>query len=137
MSDTSTNTAAQDRFGEEVANGGRIEVIDELVAPDFVDHDPSPDQGPGAEGFKDFWTSFRTAFPDLNIAVDSMVAADDQVAIAYRATATHQGDFMGTAATGKPIDVRGVQITRFQDGLMVERWGSSDQYGILSQLGAN
>ena len=78
----------------------------------------------------------RTAFPDLSLAVDSMVAADDQVAIAYRIKATHQGDFMGVAATGRPIDVRGVQITRFADGMMVERWGSSDQHGILSQLGA-
>ena len=133
--DTSKNVQAQERFGEQVVNGGDIAVIDEIVAPDFLDHDPAPDQGPGADGFKDFWTSFRTAFPDLSVTVDSMVAEDDKVAIAYRAKGTHQGDFMGVAATGKPIDVRGVQITRFSEGLMVERWGSSDQFGILAQVG--
>jgi len=133
--DTSKNVHAQERFGDQVVNGGDIAAIDEIVAPDFLDHDPAPDQGPGADGFKDFWTSFRTSFPDLSVTVDSMVAEDDKVAIAYRAKGTHQGDFMGVAATGKPIDVRGVQITRFSEGLMVERWGSSDQFGILAQVG--
>lgn len=137
MFDKSKNMAAQERFGSEVAAGGNIAVIDELVSPDFVDHDPAPDQGPGAAGFKGFWTSFRTAFPDLDVTVDSSVAEDDRVAIAYRVRATHQGDFMGLAPTGRPIDVRGVQITRFSDGRMVERWGSSDQHGILTQLGAS
>lgn len=130
------NIATQERFAEQVVNGGNLDVIDEVTSPSFVDHDPAPDQGPGQQGFKDFWATFRSAFPDLSVQVDQMVADDDNVAFAYRATGTHQGDFMGVAPSGKPIDVRGVQITRFQDGLMVERWGSSDQFGILQQLGA-
>lgn len=131
------NVATQERFGAEVVNGGAISVIDEIVAPDFVDHDPAPDQGPGAAGFKDFWTAFRGAFPDLSVEVDTMVADDDQVAIAYRARGTHQGDLQGVAPTGRTVDVRGVQITRFDaDGRMVERWGSSDQLTMMQQVGA-
>lgn len=64
-----------------------------------------------------------------------MVADDDNVALAYRATGTHDGAFLGIAPTGKPIDVRGVQITRFVEGKMAERWGSSDQLAGLQQIG--
>jgi predicted ester cyclase len=63
------------------------------------------------------------------------VADDDNIAIAYTITGTHQGDFMGIAPTGRKISARGVQIGRFENGKLVERWGSSDQLGILQQLG--
>lgn len=64
------------------------------------------------------------------------MAEGDQVAFAYEITGTHDGDFNGVAATGKSIKVRGMQIGRFEDGKMVERWGSSDELGILKQIGA-
>lgn len=130
------NIAAQERFGADVINAGSIDVIDDVVAPDFVDNDPAPDQGPGIDGFKQFWTTMHSAFPDFRVEVDAMVADEDSVAIAYRATGTHQGDFVGFAATGSPIDIRGVQVTRFRDAMMVERWGSSDQLTLLQQIGA-
>ena len=77
----------------------------------------------------------RTAFPDLNVAVETLVADGDQVAFAYTLTGTHQGPFQGNPATGKSFRVRGVQISRFADGKLIERWGSSDELGIQSQLG--
>ncbi len=64
-----------------------------------------------------------------------MVADDENVAIAYTVTGTHEGDFHGLAPTGKKIKARGVQIARFDDGRIAERWGSSDELGILKQLG--
>jgi steroid delta-isomerase-like uncharacterized protein len=79
----------------------------------------------------------RAAFPDLNVAVDKVVADNDNIAIAYTLTGTHKGDFLGVAATGRRISARGVQISRFEDGKLVERWGSSDQLGILQQIGAD
>ena len=66
-----------------------------------------------------------------------MVADDENVSFAYTLKGTHQGDFMGISGTGKSIEVRGMQISRFKDGKMVERWGSSDELGILKQIGAN
>src|SRR5947209_8749754 len=129
------NTAAQERFAEGVVNGN-LDVIDEVMAPEVVDHDPAPDQGPGPEGFKQFFTNLQNAFPDFNIEPEHMVATDDDVAIAYTLTGTHQGDFLGVAPTDRRISVRGVQIARFSDGQIVERWGSSDEMGILKQLGA-
>ena len=87
-------------------------------------------QGPGPEGFIQFFTQFRAAFPNLAIAVDHMVSDENNVSIAYTVTGTHQGDFQGIPATGRHIKAPGVQIARFENGKLVERWGSSDQLGI-------
>ncbi|GAC1394718.1 MAG: hypothetical protein NVS4B11_00320 [Ktedonobacteraceae bacterium] len=129
-----SNISAQERFGGAV-NSGDFRVFDAVVAPDSIDHDPAPGQGPGPEGFRQFFATLRTAFPDLKVSVEHMVTDADNVAIAYTITGTHQGTFMGFAPTGKRMQARGVQIGKFADGKLVERWGSSDQLGILQQLG--
>ncbi|CAN5198684.1 hypothetical protein BH23GEM4_BH23GEM4_19420 [soil metagenome] len=128
------NIAAQKRFGGAI-NSGDLEAIREVVAPGVVDHDPAANQGPGPQGFIDFFRSFRKAFPDLKVEVEQMVADEDNVALAYTVTGTHRGDFHGVPATGKKMEARGVQIARFENGKMVERWGSSDELGMLKQLG--
>jgi predicted ester cyclase len=64
-----------------------------------------------------------------------LVADEDQVAIAYTLSGTHEGEFQGIAPTHRRIEVRGVQIGRFENGMIVERWGASDELGILRQLG--
>jgi len=128
------NVAIQQRFGEAV-NTGSFEAFDDLVAPDSVDHDPAPGQDPGPQGYRHMFTDLRTAFPDLHIEVDHLTATDDDVAIAYTVTGTHQGPLMGHPATGRSVSMGGVQIARFAGGKMVERWGSSDQLGMLGQLG--
>jgi len=74
---------------------------------------------------------------ETHIEPAHMVADDANVAIAYTLTGTHQGDFNGIAPTGKTIEVRGLQIGRFEDGKIVERWGSSDELGILQQFGVD
>ena len=86
--------------------------------------------GPGA------FAGMRKAFPDMKVEPQTMVSEGDKVAFAYTLTGTHQGDFLGIAGTGKPIEIRGMQIGRFENGKMVERWGSSDELGILKQIGA-
>ncbi len=129
------NIETTKKMGEAV-NKGNLDVFNEVFASNVKDHDPAPDQGSGPEGFIKFFTAFRTAFPDLKIAVEQMVADDDNVAIAYTVTGTHQGPFQGIPATNKKIKARGVQIAKFNsDGKIVERWGSSDEAGILQQLG--
>lgn len=128
------NIAATKRLGEAI-NSGDLEALREVMAPNVVDHDPAPGQGPGPDGFIGFFTTFRTAFPDLAVAVEHMVADESNVAIAYTVTGTHDGDFMGVAPTGRKVTARGMQIARFENGKIVERWGSSDELGILKQLG--
>jgi steroid delta-isomerase-like uncharacterized protein len=77
----------------------------------------------------------RTAFPDLKADLAVMVADEDSIAFAYTLSGTHKGPLMGIPATGKKVSIRGMQLSKFRDGKMVERWGSSDQLGMLQQLG--
>ncbi len=130
------NIQTQQQFGE-AANSGNLEKFRDLMTPHVRDHDPAPDQGPGPEGFISFFTTMRTAFPDLKVEVEHLVADEENVAFAYTVTGTHKGDFMGVPATNKTIRARGVQISRFENGKITERWGSSDELGILKQIGAS
>lgn len=129
------NLAVQQKFGSAV-NSGQLELLRDVIASHVVDHDPAPDQGVGPEGYIRMFAALRTSFPDLAVSVDQIVTDDDKIAIAYTMTGTQKGEFFGVAPTGRKIRARGVQIARFQDGKMVERWGSSDQLGILQQIGA-
>ncbi|MFS4091929.1 ester cyclase [Streptomyces sp. AF1A] len=130
-----TNIAAQTAFAEAVVTGN-LDTLDEIVAPDSVDHDPAPGQGPGPEGYKAMFGELRTAFPDLQVEVEHLMATDDELAFAYTITGTHRGPLLGRPATGKKVKYRGMQISRFDgDGKLVERWGSSDELGMLRQLG--
>ncbi|MET3949108.1 putative ester cyclase [Arthrobacter sp. UYCu512] len=131
---TEANIHAQERFGVAV-NTGRLDELDEVVAFDCVDHDPAPGQGRGPQGFKVLFTGLRASFPDLNFSVEHLTAAGDDVAFAYTITGTHKGPLMGYAPTDRSFRIRGMQLGRFEDGKLVERWGSSDQLGMLTQLG--
>ena len=128
------NINALQQFGEAV-NSRNLSKLNDLVAPDSIDHDPAPGQAAGPEGYIKFFNMIQTAFPDLKIDVEHLVADDECVAFAYTMTGTHEGDFMGVAATHNNIKARGMQISKFENGKMVERWGSSDELGILKQLG--
>ena len=128
------NLAALGKFAEAV-NKGNFDLFPEAVAADCVDHDPAPGQVPGPEGYRQFFSGLREAFPDLSVAPNTVVADEESLAFAYTMTGTHRGVLMGIAPTGKKVSIRGLQISKFRDGKMVERWGSSDQLGMLQQLG--
>ncbi|WP_158795557.1 ester cyclase [Pedobacter sp. L105] len=130
------NISAQTKFGEAV-NTGKLDQMHDLVSPHCIEHDPAPGQAAGPEGYIQFFNMMRTAFPDFKLEVEHLVADEECVAFAYTATGTHQGDFMGIPATNRAIKARGLQISRFEEGKMVERWGSSDELGILKQIGAS
>jgi steroid delta-isomerase-like uncharacterized protein len=130
------NVATQEN-ATSLFNGGDVDAfVDTLFAVDAIDHDPAPDQGPGREGYRTFFRSLTTAFPDAHLEPVVTVVAGDKIAFAYTLTGTHKGDFKGIAPTGKRVEVRGLQIGRFESGQIVERWGSSDDLGILEQIGA-
>ncbi|MEU1199981.1 ester cyclase [Streptomyces sp. NPDC005813] len=129
------NIAAQTAFAEAVVTGN-LDTLDTVVAPDSVDHDPAPGQVQGPDGYKAMFGELRTAFPDLHVEVEHLLATDDELAFAYTITGTHLGPIRGHPATGKKVSYRGMQISRFDsDGKLVERWGSSDELGMLRQLG--
>ncbi|MET0590632.1 MAG: ester cyclase [Naasia sp.] len=141
MSETTTpdarqrNLEAQERLGEILASGD-LDRLAEVFAADVVDHDPAPDQAPGVAGIIDFWKTFTTAFPDLEVTPRVVSADDEHVTAVLEIVGTHRGDFLGHAATDTRISARGIQVGRFEDGRLVERWGASDELGILQQIGA-
>ena len=128
------NQAALGKFAEAVQTGN-FEAFKEVVSPENIDHDPAAGQVQGPEGYRMFFSGMRTAFPDMSVALETVVADEDSIAFAYTLTGTHTGPLMGHAPTGKKIKIRGMQISKFKDGKMVERWGSSDELGMLQQLG--
>jgi steroid delta-isomerase-like uncharacterized protein len=128
------NLAALGKFAEAV-NARKFDLFREAVAAECVDHDPAPGQAQGPEGYRTFFSAMTKAFPDLKVGLETMLADEDSIGFAYTLSGTHEGPLMGIPPTGKKVSIRGVQISKFRDGKMVERWGSSDELGMLQQLG--
>ena len=81
------NIATQKKMGE-IVNSYKFDKLDEVFAADVKDHDPADDQGPGPNGFVQWFTQFHSAFSDFKIAVEHLVADEDNVAFAYTITGT-------------------------------------------------
>jgi steroid delta-isomerase-like uncharacterized protein len=123
------------RFYDDVVNAGRLELIDEFLAPGFVDHDAFPGVTPDREGVREFFETVRAAFPDLRFEVDDLIAEGDKVAARVTVHGTHRHDFLGIPPTGKEVSTSLVDVIRFQDGFAVERWGVTDTLAMMEQLG--
>jgi predicted ester cyclase len=118
------NEAAARRLMDEVLTKGNVALLDEILAPDFVEHQQfPPDVPPGAGAVKWFVENFRPAFPDLTITIDQVVASGDLVAVRSTWRGTHKGEWMGMKPTGKAIEFESFDIMRFKDGKAVEHWG--------------
>ena len=130
------NLETTKKLGEAVSTGN-LEALKGIFSADVIEHDPAPGQGKGPEGFIKFFTMMRTAFPDLKVTVDHIVQDENNLAMAYTIHGTHEGEFMGITPTGKTFKARGMQIGRYENGKIVERWGSSDELGLVKQLGAS
>jgi ketosteroid isomerase-like protein len=128
------NKAIMRRMIEEIWNQGRLEVADELFAPDATS--PGLPLPPGPEGVKLVAGMFLRAFPDLHMEIEDIIAEGDRVVGRFTETATHQGEFMGVPATGKPVKFTEMGILRIRDGQIVESWYNLDQFGLMQQLGA-
>ena len=134
---TDENKAIVRRVNDEVWSEGHLDVIDELIADDFVATVVgAPEQIRGPQGFREFVVMYRTAFPDLRITVDEQFAEGETVVTRWTATGTNEGELMGIPATGKQATTAGININRISDGKLVEGWGLFDQLGLLQQLGA-
>lgn len=128
------NKAIMRRGIEEVWNKGNFDIVDELVASDYVGHQP-PDENLGPEGAKGYFRELRAAFPDIHFTIEDQIAEGDRVVTRWTARATHHGAYQGIRATGKPGVVTGITISRFADGKVVEGWTNFDALGLMQQLG--
>jgi steroid delta-isomerase-like uncharacterized protein len=125
------------RFWEEVVTGGNLDVIDELVADDIVEHEEGfPGQPPGKEGVKFFVSTLREAFPDIRAKAGVTLADGNLAAGEATLTGTHKGEFMGVPASDKSFEVASVDIIRVEDGKVAEHWGVTDTMSLMQQIGA-
>ena len=133
---TADNREITRRVFEEIWNKKKLEVADELMAADYVHHDPqSPDVAKGIEGYKQFVSYYLNAFPDLHFTIEDEIADENTVVSRWTATGTHQGDLPGIARTGRQFSVTGMTIARVRDGKFIESWGNWDALGLMQQLG--
>jgi steroid delta-isomerase-like uncharacterized protein len=114
---------------------GNLGVIDELVAANYIGHDPAAGDLQGPQGVKEFVTTYLAGFPDGKITVDEQLAEKDLVATRWTGRGTHQGELMGIPPTGKQVTVSGLTISRLKNGKVIEEWSNWDTLGMLQQLG--
>lgn len=132
---STANKATIQRLFEEVYNRGDLRVADEIVAANYICHNPFPGEAPGREGFKAFVAYLRRAFADLHIAIADQIGEDDRVVTRLTLSGVQQGEFAGIPPTGKPVTVHAISIQRIRNGQVQECWLSWDALGLMQQLG--
>jgi len=130
------NKAIVRRLIEEVWNKGNLSLVDELFAPNYEHHDSStPDFGRGPESEKKRVTLYRTAFPDLRLTVEDIIAEGEAVMSRWSCRGTHKGDLSGIAPTGRPFNISGMTVARLANGKIAESYVNWDALGLMQQLG--
>jgi hypothetical protein len=111
---------------EEVFGQGKLGLVDELLAPDYVSHAPcDPELRRGPEDIKEIVRAYHSAFPDITYTVEKQVAEGDEVVTRWTARGTHRGELMGVLPCGKQIEVSGMGMDPISGGKIVENWVST------------
>jgi len=130
------NKAIVRRLFTELWNNGNLLVADELFAPNYAHYDPStPDFGRGPDSDKKRAALYRTAFPDLHLTIEDVIAEGETVMTRWSCRGTHKGDLNGIAPTGKHITITGLTVARVSNGKIVEGYVNWDALGLMQQLG--
>ena len=132
---TEENKAVARQFFE-IIETGDLSAASKIVATDYVNHKAVPGQKPGLEGYKEVVTAVRTGLPDIKYTIEDQIAEGDKVVTHYTARGTHQGEFFGVAATGKPLTLSAIVIQRVVNGKIQESWLELDMFGLMQQMGA-
>src|SRR5205085_857102 len=129
------NKALVRRFYEEI-DKGNIQVLDELVAEDYVDHNPPPfpGLGPGREGLKQAFKLFQKATPGFH-RIEDQIAEGDKVVTRLTSFGKHEGDLPGAPRTGNEMEMTSITIHRIANGKLVEKWSEKDMIRLLQQIG--
>jgi steroid delta-isomerase-like uncharacterized protein len=119
-------------------NQGNVALLEEVLAPDFIHHDPDRPDVRSREDYKRWFAESHSLFPDLHLTTDILLAEGDKGATRWTFRGTNTGDFelpVPAPATGKPVSFSGMNIFRFAGGKIVEEWFQEDTMGLLQQLG--
>jgi steroid delta-isomerase-like uncharacterized protein len=134
--ETAVDHAMTMRSAYERINAGDLDSYAELVADDFVEHDYVPGLPATKEGMLDYFRLILSAFPDLRMEVEDLIASDDKAVARVKATGTHRGDFMGVPPTGSHIEIQLIDIMGFDGaGRVSEHWGVADMLTLMQQIG--
>ena len=131
---TEENKAIVSRLFEEL-NKGNLDILDQIFAPDFVNHHPAPGMPPDKEGVKQFIVTMHNTFSDYKWNVEDLIAEGDKVVYRFNMQGTDTGGLMGMPPTGRKVVAEAIGIQRFANGKVVERWNIADSLGMLQQLG--
>jgi len=132
---TEENKAISRRFWEEVVTGRHVELIDQLIAEDIVDHGGYPGQSPGLEGVRALVSACHNGSSDLVYTVKDIFAEGDRVVVRWSVTGTHDGEYFGAPPTGRSVTGGGITIDRIANGRIVESWQEYDTLSLAQQLG--
>jgi len=133
---TEENKVLARRFVEEGFSTGNLALADEIVAPNFVNYDPgTPPLPSGPEGYKQLVTAYRTAYSDLQLTVEDLLAEGDKVGVRWTARGTHTGQLGDIPPTGKQMMVTGISVLTIAGGKVAEQYTNWDTLGMLQQLG--
>ena len=125
------------RFYEDVMNRGDLAAVDEILPADFVDHEEGPPGSPeGIEGVKFFVTTFREAFPDLQVTIEDTIESGDRLAIRATMRGTQDGELMGVPPSGRSVELGMIDIVRVEGDRVAEHWGAADNLSLMQQIGA-
>lgn len=130
----SSNTDLVRRIYDEVLNGRNLDLLDEVVRPDYIEHYPLPGQGSGLQGIKDRYSMVINGL-DPHFTVEDVIAEDDKVVVRWTNSGTNVGEFLGAPATGRTFSIPGIDIYRIEDGKLAEHWDVVDVFGHMVQLG--
>ena len=120
----------------DLINAGDIDGFGRLLADDFVEREEIPGLPPTKDGVVQYFRIMLAAFPDMRMDVQDLFASGEKAVARLQISGTHQGEFMGIPATGKPVSVNLIDITRFgDDGLAREHWGVVDMLAMMQQIG--
>lgn len=120
---------------EYVVNQGRMEMVDELIATDYVNHSSPPGAAQGSDAIRQYLTLLKGAFKDRKVENTMLLCAGDYVIVRSVVTGTSTGPYFGQPATGKSYSVTGTDIYLIKDGKFRARWGNEDAMGMMTQLG--
>jgi pSer/pThr/pTyr-binding forkhead associated (FHA) protein/predicted ester cyclase/ketosteroid isomerase-like protein len=125
------------RWFEELWNKKNYAITQELVDPDFTAHGAGgQDIKQGPNGVAELVRTWHIAFPDGHMTMDDIITEGEYSVIRMTFTGTHQGNFYGTPASGKPVKVTSIGIDRVVNGKITEGWGELDMLGLMQQVGA-
>lgn len=132
---TAQNKEIVQRINKEFIEGGDVNSVYEIFAPDFINHTAPPGSPQGPEAIIYYFNHMlKPAFPDLKVKIHDMIAEGDKVTTRKSFYATHEGEFFGMAATHKKVVMDVIDVIQLREGKFVGHWGILDMHSVMTQL---